>query len=242
MAVIEIVSHCYAVELPHYAAALNYQLSSLVLHNRTGSEHKAIATVCFDSDDERTHRIVNHFIVREKLYINLLYLDVEELGRRCIGRNGAAKWSHADIVWFSDVDQVYRDGCLDKLAEMPWPDGASMIYPRTIKIHRDHATGDVATGLVGDEPRVLDVDPAEFIDKSYRTAIGGVQIVRGDFAREHGYLDGDADWQRPREDGKPFGDFRDDLAYRRFCKRHGEIVGVDLPGMFRIRHTRTTYQ
>jgi len=238
---IEIVTHCYAAELPHYADALCYQLSSLILHKPNTCDVRV--TVCLDMADDRTWETVGWFLNRARpaLDLKVLAMTRKSIGRRCIGRNSAARTTEADIVWFADCDQVYRDGCLDRLAGMEWPDGAAMIYPREIMISRDHATGQAALGLLGDGPRLIDVDPGEFAAKRYRKAIGGVQIVQGDFAREHGYLDGDSKWQRPRTDGKPFADFRDDLAYRRYCQGRGEIVGVDLPGMYRIRHEQKTH-
>ena len=114
-----------------------------------------------------------------------------------------------------------------------------MIYPALIQIHRDHATGDAATVLV-DQPKLISVNKAEFIPKHYNRAIGGVQIVQGDFARKHGYLNDSPEWQKPTE--TPFGDFKDDVAYRKFTSQFGPIVGVDFPGVFRIRHSSTTYQ
>ncbi len=245
MKTIEIISHCYAVHLPHYANALCYQLSSLVLDiKKHPSEYEVIATICCDINDENTRCILDWF---DELYnkffgrltLKIIHLDPPHLGRRAIGRNFAAKNTDADIIWFADVDQVYRNDCLYELALMEWPDNAVMIYPKNIKIHKDHATGDKATNLVNEEPKLVEINSDDFINKRYRKAIGGVQIVKGDFAREHGYLDKHKKWQKPTE--KPFSNFRDDLAYRGFCNKHGRIIGVDLPGMFRIRHTTTTH-
>ncbi len=233
MKTIEIVAHCWAAKHPFYSRALTYMLSSLVLH--PPKECEVMATICCDEyGDDRTHQVIE-FFSKQDLILQTVPLGPPMLGRRCIGRNVVAWTTLADIVWFADVDQVYRDGVLDRLAAMPWPEGATMIYPGRIKIHRDHATGDRAAALVADGPRLVDIDPAGFIDKSYNRAIGGVQIVRGDFAREHGYLDGDPKWQRPT--GGEFAACRCDVPYRRFCGGKGRVVKVDLEGMFRLRHT-----
>lgn len=248
---VEIVSHCYAQELPHYADLLAYQLGSLLIHQPNSCDVRA--TICCVHTDKRTTDVLTFFKRNTLLSIKMIVLrDVNELGRRCIGRNIAAKCSIADYVWFSDVDQVYRDGVLDRLARLlPWPWSseetprpASIVFPRLIKISADHATGDRTIGEIRNGrfgPSVMDVDPSTFVDKPYHKAIGGVQIVRGDFAREHGYLDGQAHWQTPRTDGKPFRDFKDDLQYRKLCNRLGPIVPVDLPGVYRIRHSTTTH-
>ncbi len=240
---VEIVSHCYAQELPHYADLLAYQLGSLLIHQPNSCDVRA--TICYVCTDKRTIDVLTFFQRNTMLSIKMILLrDVNELGRRCIGRNIAAKTSIADYVWFSDVDQVYREGVLDRLVSLPWPETdrpASMIFPRLIKISSDHATGDRTIGEMRERLSLRDIDPSTFIDKPYHKAIGGVQIVRGDFAREHGYLDGQAHWQTPRTDGKPFRDFKDDLQYRKLCNRLGPIVPVDLPGVYRIRHSTTTH-
>ncbi len=226
-----IVAHCWAEELPHYAQSLCYSLSSLILDHPKSC--KVVFTVCCDPHDIRTWRTVGFFA--DDLDLKIVPLSPSYLGRRAIGRNLATRENRYDVIWFADVDQCYRDGVLDRLANLEWPDGTTMIYPREIMIHRDHALGDEDLAKIGGEPRLLDIDPSRFVTKKYNRAIGGVQIVRGDFAREHGYLDGDPKWQRPT-DGR-FARCHCDRAYRSFCKERGRIVGVDLPGMWRLRHT-----
>jgi hypothetical protein len=101
-------------------------------------------------------------------------------------------------------------------------------------IHKDHVTGDLV--LSGQRPLHI----GDFVPKHYTRAIGGVQIVRGEFAQKYGYLNSESKWQLPNP--KPFGDFKDDIAYRRMCGLFGKIRGVDLDGVLRIRHSTTTYQ
>lgn len=234
---IEIVSHCYAERLPHFAAALSYQLTSLWDWRTWGID--VSATVCVCRGDQAALEVLQWFRNETGLPVFQMDLDEASMSRRCIGRNHAAKTSSADIVWFADCDQAFLGCSLELLSGMEWPDGASMIYPRTIKIHRDHATGDAATSRAS-KPGLHRVDESEFVDKEYDRAIGGVQVVQGDFARTHGYLDGDPEWQVPSR--KMLGNFRDDVAYRKFCQKHGKIVPVRLPGVHRIRHTKTSYQ
>jgi len=242
MSLIEIVTHCWAKDLPHYAACLNFQVSSLVLHKPV---HASLClSICYCHEDANTMKVIDwaSSVLQEKgIAYSLQPLKRNEIGRRSIGRNRVASNCIGDIVWFADVDQVWKNGIFDRLATMEWPEGTVMIYPKSIQIHRDHETGDRCTSAVDlNALDLVDVDPNLFVDKRYRKAIGGVQIVRGDFAREHGYLDGIDKWQQPT--GKPFGDFRDDIAYRNFCLQYGKIERIDLPGMFRIRHSTTTYQ
>jgi len=242
---IEIVTHCLATKYEHFASALCYQLSSLV---KSEIQCRVLPVVCCVPNDDRTKQVLQHF--RKLMPIKVISATNEGiLGRRAILRNLAAKTSKADLVWFCDADHVFLDGVLDRLALLEWPEGASMIYPREIMIHKDHSTGDQACRRIafsdeaivtGTGPRVVHLNPSEFVPKEYNRAIGGVQIVRGDFARRFGYLDGDEAWQKPAE--VPFGDFRDDVAYRRFCEAKGPIVAVDLPGVHRVRHSETSYQ
>jgi hypothetical protein len=234
---IEVVSHCLATRFPHYAGALCYHLSSIYLAHPTSCE--VLATICCLAEDERTNVVLTHF--GQFMPLRIIFLrDEHELGRRCIGRNVAAMGSKADVVWFSDVDQCFLDGIFDRLAEMGWPPLSSMIYPIQIMIHKDHATGDRATQRIADRPRIVEVRPVDFVPKRYNRAIGGVQIIQGDFARQWGYLNGDEEWQKPAP--IPFGDFRDDVMFRRRCSELGQIIGVDLPGLYRIRHSTTSYQ
>lgn len=240
---VEIISHCYAAELPQYAAMLIYQASSLVLYKPSKCDVRLVVCIWDDRDTKEFDPYTRKAIawVRQLIPCRILRMKRREIGRRCIGRNRASLYTWADYVWFADVDQVFRDGILDRLVSMPWPDGASMIYPREIMIHRDWTTGDERTASVNlDDPCLVEIDPAEFVPKPYRKAIGGVQIVRGDFTREHGYLNMVPKWHNSTE--TPFRDFRDDIAYRRFCSKHGPIIGIDLPGLYRLRHTQTTYQ
>ncbi len=239
MTKINIVTHCWAGKYKHYAAALQYQLDSLMLNSLRQSDISV--TLCCDPSDELTMTVAQHFLF-SGLEFRVCYLDPPRLGRRSIGRNAAALATDADIVWFTDVDHVFGKRCLDELARLEWPSGATMIFPKKIKIHQDHVTGDKALDFDVRSSESRYIDPSEFIDKGYNRAIGGVQIVKGGFAREHGYLNNESKWQRPRSDGKPFGDFRDDIAYRKFCLKHGRIVPVDLPGVYRLRHSTTTYQ
>jgi len=237
---IEIISHCWAAGNPHFAGALRYQISSLVLHKPKTCDVRL--TACLDTFDTKALVAANWGRYHLGIDIRPLMLSRPMMTRRCIGRNIAALESKADLIWFSDVDQVYYKGLLDRLADLPWDDDWQMIFPREIQIHRDHRLGDSRLLSAATSTDLIDIDPIEFVPHHYNRAIGGVQIVRGDFAREHGYLDGHPKWGQPRADGLVLGDFIDDRQYRGFVARHGRIVGVDLSGLYRLRHTRTSYQ
>jgi len=247
---IELVTHCLATENPNFAGALALQISSLLLDQPKHCDVQI--TVCMNEEDVNTVRVVRHFakLQHNGLRIKALNMPIDELGRRCIGRNHAALYTNADIVWFTDVDHCFYDGILDRLVSLEWPvskvpdEGrgvpVSMMFPGEIMISKNWDIGDEETKGLAAVPELKPLDAGNFVTKGYNRAIGGVQIVRGKFARAHGYLNGNDDWQTPVK--KPFGSFRDDIAYRDFCSKHGPIVKVDLPGVYRLRHGKTSYE
>jgi len=237
---IELVSHVWAVNHPHYADALCYQLSSILLD--PPKECELTVTICLEPDDQKSENILSWFWTQlpDRVISKFLYLPIERLGRRAIGRNIIALQSKADIIWYSDIDQVYKHGVFDRLANLEWPDGAVMIYPRKYHISRDHAIGDKALARVGGKPQVIDIDELEFVEGACNRAIGGIQIIKGDFAREHGYLKDSEKWMAPTGCDHFCRCFCD-MAYRGFCRDHGEIKKVDLPGMYRLRHSECSH-
>lgn len=235
---IELVTHCWSVKHPPFAGALCYQLSSLILEP---PKCGVTISVCYDPDDARTVTVVDFFdTIDPKLSLIRIPLSPGRLGRRSIGRNIAAKRTKADRIWFTDCDHVFREGCLDATNDFPWPDGATMIYLKRLKINATHAMGDAALASVMDSPRVVSVIPTEFVRKTYDRAIGGVHIVQGDYARKYGYIDTEKRWcQQPAK--VPFEHFRDDIVFRMLCKGRGKVVPAKIRGLYRIRHSYRCY-
>lgn len=235
---IRIVSHCWAEELPQFAAFLRIQMSSLILHP---PKVPVKFHLFYSPLDDATWDVLSWFTANVESCCDATPMVNSSLGRRCIGRNYAALRSTEELIWHTDVDHVFHDGCLDALWEL-WQgmksDKITMIYPRHIMIHKNHEMGDVAAESCGEG--LVDINTNDFETKRYNRAIGGVQIVPGEFAREYGYLKEQPKWQK--ETDKPFGDFKDDVAYRKFCESKGRIERIELPGLYRLRHTRTTYQ
>ena len=227
---IEVVTHCYARRLPFYAKMLSYQLSSFVIDKPKYCSVQA--TICTEDSDVKTLETISWFLKHTDLNIKLLILNREQMSRRCEGRNLAAQSSTADVIWFADVDQVYRDGIIDRLAETPFPDGCVHIFPKEVMTCGSKRTTQYANI---NHPMVLDIDPEDFGVKIRTRSIGGSQIIKGDFAREHGYLDKDPKGGPGNKE--PFS-FRcdDDIYFRRVCERVGKVVPVDLPGMYRFLH------
>ncbi len=240
---IHIVTHCYAGIYNHYAGMLRYHLSSVRLYS--GLMPVAVTIVC-ERNDSETIRVLEQFENDGADWLSVLYLPLNQLGRRCIGRNIVAKKTDAPLVWFSDVDYVFGPGCLESVWRA-WenrPKGTLMIFPEKVLIHTDHQTGDrYAQEALSSDSTSLQVDPRDFRVKRYHRAIGGVQIVAGTWCRKWGYLDGNARWQRPCPDDQPFGNFGDDLRFRACVERAGTITRTDkITSLYRLRHTRTTYR
>lgn len=239
---IHIVSHCYAVRLPQYAQQLCCQLSSLVQHTPTVPTR---ITICLTYSDHRTIEVINWF--RDNcpaLNLHTLTLPDGSLFRRSIGRNLACVDAREELTWFTDVDHVFGHNCLDTLwstwihAQMHYRN-VTMLYPKQIMIHKDHATGDASMEQIT-TPKLVNLDLRSFEIKNYNRAIGGIQIVPRWYIRQYGYLADNAKYQQDVE--KPFADFRDDVVFRGDCQKRGRILPITLPNLFRIRHSKTTYQ
>lgn len=248
---IHIITHCYSVRLNHYAEFLCYQLSSLVLHP---PKVKTTITVCCSPTDNNTFRVFTSFAHKFDIAgVGLTCHGMLDhcLFRRCIGRDEVAKTTRADLVWFTDCDHVFGEGCLDE-AYQQWQqlkkktNQPLMIYPNRINIHESHAIGDLLAAenhKLNRQNILRKIDPVDFVEKRYNRAIGGVQLVDGDYCREFGYLHKNKKWQQPRFDGRPFGDFKDDVAFRtEFSQRNGMTQGVKIKNLYRLRHSLTTYQ
>lgn len=243
---IHIVSHCWAEHLPQYATFLQFQLSSILLYP---PRVPIVCEICYCGQDERTVQMLDAFArefdKHEDLELVPLEMSREQLGRRSIGRNRAALKTGADLMWFADVDMLFRQGCLDTLWDQ-WLDCdriPALWWPQHIQIQRTHALGDTAVQQAAGSPELLvDIDPEEFIPHRYTRAIGGVQIVPGIHCRKGGYLGHSERWQQPRTDGLPFGDFLDDVRFRSHMRSLGIMEAIELPELYRMRHSVTTYQ
>lgn len=236
---IRVVTHCYAETLPQYASFLHYHLSSILLYPKR--PHVSVS-VCYTPSDTATWDVLDTFIEKYDLPINLCAMDKPQLFRRSIGRNFEALNSYEELVWFCDVDHVFGPGCFDTLWDI-WQSFAEkpiMVWPREIQIHQTHEIGD----RVWKEPScgLAACDLSLFEPKRYTRAIGGVQIVNGKHCRQYGYLNGHKKFQAPRTDEVPFGDFRDDIVFRNQCRVHGKVISINLPALYRMRHSLVTYQ
>ena len=240
---IEICTHVYAGDLPQYAVFLRAQLSSLVLWK---PQVRTVISVVYTSSDDLIYKVLKEFQEPLKGVLSTLSINKSNLFRRAIGRNYVGLNTHADVIWYTDVDHVFGPGCLDE-AWKSWlmlcQNQCAMIYPDGLMIHADHKIGDdFWKSHTGDDQLLIRPNFSDFVRKTYRRPIGGVQIVDGNFSRKYGYLDKQKKWQTPISEKKPFPSFRDDVAFRHFCVANGGIRPVRLEGLYRLRHTATTYQ
>lgn len=240
-----IVTHCYAFELPQYGVFMRSQLKSLLEFPPQKCDWK-LHVICWEFDTEITKWLQKASEkMPDKIYVTA-YMGKGPVFRRAVGRNLAAKINTHDLVWFTDVDHIFHEGCLDALADV-WEGFGDkkppMIFPKTIKVQKSFEEADKFWIDALKKPRnQFHFPPLDhFEDKHYNRAIGGVQICSGPLVRQIGYLDGDPLCQST--DGRvPFPDFRDDVKFRSEIGRYGDIVPIELPGLYRLRHTKTTYQ
>lgn len=153
------------------------------------------------------------------------------LFRRGCGRHECAKATGADVVWFTDADYFVDHHFLDQMAKYLGPD-ACLTYPKHVNVNVDHETGD---RMVLGEFQIV---PDLFMQTKMRKAIGGIQFVGGNIARDHGY--GKGKWIRPVDDPElGFRQCRCDVHYRRFLDQDCgvKVRRVNAEGLYRIRHT-----
>ncbi len=223
---LEVVSHCW-----NYSHFLAYQLSSLVLFPPT--RLNIIMTVFYCPEDSQTEQLLSFFAGQSVPGVtwNWRPLPRQELFRRGIGRNRAALETRADWVWFTDCDLMFREGCLDSLAEVLQGRQDALVYPE-----EEHTTDLLAEDnpmltASASQPRVLDINTASFTTKRPSKATGPLQIAHGDVCRAVGYCRHIGLYQQPAEQ---FAKCHEDRAFRWLVQSQG--TPVPIPGVYRIRH------
>ncbi|MCX6854905.1 MAG: glycosyltransferase [Verrucomicrobia bacterium] len=227
---IELVSHCF-----RYPTLLRYQLSSLVLWPPPDGT-QVTATVFFTEEDAETTAVLRWFAQRTVPGVvwNWQELPVLRLCRRSIGRNLAALTTKADWVWFCDADYWFKTECWTKLVTVNEKDGP-LIFPKHVLTQREHALGDLTIEGATQNLGIVSANAEEFEPRRMNRAIGGIQIVRGEFCREKGYLPNDDRAQCPTREAI----FEKNLADVWFRESVGvKNKAVELPDVFRIRHSQ----
>lgn len=227
---VEIVTHCY-----RYPQLLRYHLSSLVLHPPP-MELDVVANIFFAEEDTYTVKVLQWFsgIKLPNVKWKWSALPVLYLCRRSIGRNLAALASPADWVWFCDVDYWFRSDCWEFLNSVSITP-LTLIFPRYIHAHLTKELGDKCIAAAKLHEGLIQAPEQEFSPYRIRRAIGGVQIANGSTCRKRGYLRNSARWQQPSQ-FPIFNRCLEDVYFRRDLGTSG--TAIDIPGVFRIRHSQ----
>ena len=235
---IELVSHCFSGDkVPIYHLLAQLQFGSLL---RNPPSINTTISICYHPDDKLTTKIIDWFDYErrgiETLFLNRIPLPKEKLFRRAIGRNIAAKHSLADVIWFTDIDYLFTDSSTLRLAHHHCMNSKlNMVRPEVVNIHRSHGFGDVLIDRLKDEePYIPKLDPDHFMPEKYKRTIGGIQIVQREAIRKEGYLD-NTKWTRLVSTSRGFRQCMCDIPFR---KQVGSSEAVDIPGVYRIRHSR----
>jgi hypothetical protein len=224
---LEIVTHCW-----RYEHLLAYQLSSLFHHPPRAASVRMV--VFFSPEDEGTNELLAFFgsIDVEGVVWDWRPLPKDQLFRRAIGRNLAARATTADWIWFTDCDVIFGEGCLDGLAERLQGRTDRLVFPREEHVTPLLPPDDPMLARAGREgdPRVS-ADPERFNPQPLSVAKGAMQITHGDVARAVGYCEAIPLYQRPASRWQKAWE---DRAFRWLLGTDGEPI--DVPGVFRIRH------
>ena len=225
---IEIVTHVYNPPgTDQYAQLLKWQLASLA--NNPPRCNFKITVVYYHLDEALKTVPLNDIGLGSS--ISYLPMDREHLFRRAIGRNYQAKRTKAKVIWFTDCDYLFGEGCLDTVVDLVG-EGDGLCIPATVKINVDHATGNAAIERERDNP-LPQIIESEFKERREKKAIGGLQIIGGRTANQIGYLDGTS-WVDPVDTSKGFRSCRCDKVWR----TKNKLASTRLPilNCYRMRH------
>jgi len=221
-----IVSHCYSPPgCDLYLQHLKWQLSSLFNH-----DHDCHVTYMLFHDGSASDMLSCVPPLLTKLCMIPWLFPPEMLLRRAIGRNIAARDTQSDVIWFADLDYCFGEGCIDSVMRQV-DVGDGLRFPRRVMENIDQATGE---RMIDDNRNVKwpMIDSSLFKSRRRQFAIGGLQIVGGNWARENGYLGG-TKWTRPVSPDKGWRQTGEDVPFRR-CFESSKAIDVD--NLYWIRH------
>lgn len=164
--------------------------------------------------------------------VQLIEQSREKLFRRAIGRHNRTQQTRQDVLFFTDCDYVFGEGCLPFISQNVHRD-SSLCMPANYWFANDHATGDYMLARNCDIESPVP-DQKDFHWKRQSIAIGGMQIIGADTAKRIGYL-GDTKWCKPVDPEKGFVCFRDDCNWRRVNRLKAKRL--EIPNLYRIRHS-----
>jgi hypothetical protein len=225
---VEFVTHCWK-----YSRLLCYHLSSFYLFG--GSD--TTVTIYYSAEDEDTRKMVEFFTGLSGPKWNPRAVPSNQLCRRAIGRNEAALNSKADWLWFADCDYWFGAKLFPSLRMLASvPNEHVLVYPGDI-LQCSQPDGDKLIDAVT-APHIASLCSCSdlFVPHGFRKAIGGVQVVRGDWARANGYCRGHRRHHRPTD---VWARNIEDVTFRQDVGTSGHRVSF-LPAtdIIRIRHSR----
>lgn len=223
---LEIVSHCW-----NYSHFLVYQLSSLVQYPPT--KVSVTMTVFYSPEDDKTTQLLSFFEKQKvpNVVWNWRPLPRTQLFRRGIGRNLAALETAADWVWFTDCDLMFRDDCLDTLAELLQGRRDALVFPQEERTTELLAEDNPMLQAGSGSPLVLNIDTSHFTVRRMNRATGPLQITHGDVCRAVGYCRSIGLYQQPSE---TWCKAHEDRAFRWLLRSQG--IPLPIPSVYRIRH------
>ncbi|MBW3141221.1 glycosyltransferase family A protein [Ferrimonas balearica] len=223
---LEIVSHCWK-----YSEFQLYQLSSLVNYPPTALQ--VVHTVFYSEEDDDTVRLLDFFRTMsvENVRWNFQPMPKEELFRRAIGRNRAAKATEADWVWFTDCDVVFHEGALDALAKQLEGRQDYLVYPQQMLATELLSKDDPLILEAKRHPRLMELDLTRFSVRKFSRATGPIQIAHGDVARACGYCPDLKVYQKPMP---RWSKCYEDRAFRWLLGTQG--TPIEVPNVLFIRH------
>jgi hypothetical protein len=242
MAKVAVITHCYAVDFPHYAQHLKFQLAQSMVHHKPSRVAVKFIICCWPADRDTNLILFNAMELNsEQVEVVPLGMGKRFLFRRAVGRNIAAleHCEDCDVVWFTDVDYSAGPGVLDQLPDLVTDDDR-LYCPKKLWINPDHETGDRMVLDNWDERHPI-IPGEKFVARNQRVIIGGCQMVTGNTARKFGYCEGNK-MAEPltesdlRKDGI-FRRCRCDQTFRKVTPWAGPSIKIDVEPIYRIRHT-----
>ena len=233
---IDIVTHCWSGDdVPIYHHLLRMQISSLILNP---PKTKTTYIVFMTESDNRTVDVIADMFGTMTRCSSVKWrpaaIPAENLFRRSIMRHSAAEKSTSDVVWFTDVDYLFGEGVVDAAERECLASEHPLVFPETVWTNRVHQDGDKLIEQTKQCRGLRVVDETQFIPTSYKMAIGGIQIAKGDFCRENGYCNRRIGL-KPVDSKDGFRKCRGDSSFRRLA---GTSEPRCIERAYRIRHSR----
>lgn len=227
---LEIVVHCL-----NYPRLLCFYLNGLIVN----PPPPWVKVTLFTADDDAvTREVVEYFVCsldRQQFDFQDISRPREQVGRRTILRNEAAKATMADWVLFNDVDYLFGPKFWEYLpvALAAVPQDCPLAFPRRIMASRTNEEGNKLIHGPWEPPCAVELPPADhWAPQKFRYAVGGVQFARGNYCRKNGYCDGQRKHLRP---SREWIRTREDRAFRAIAGTSGH--GIEVQELFRLRHS-----